>query len=306
MRHLLAVGFLLSTAACTSVEPLRPDMETRPLPSRLDEIAYINGLRKAYYQINPGASVDGKVAPSDCYTGRDLKVFRPKFVQGYRMVDEQSEKVDSPVCLIFKPTKPTSALTDYLDNGYGLADLYCSRFMIIAAETRQARQIQKSTFNAVNVMVSTVLNAISAGANAMNVATGGFGLIDSTYKNIDDAFVITPEKDTLVRLVQAAQAAFRKEADATPPTSYANARARLERYSSICTYDALKGMVNTSVLLATQSLVEEKKDTPPTPQVPATPKTTTPPKTATPKVTAAPTVPTKPKPVTDALIPPSS
>jgi hypothetical protein len=301
MRHLLILGLFVGTAGCTSIEPLRPDMESRPLPSRLDEIAYINGLRKAYLQINPGSSVDAKGGPSDCYTGKDLPVFRPKFVQGYRIVDERSESVESPACLLFKPSKQPgdlkSALTDYLDNGYGLADLYCSRFMIIAAETRQARQIQKSTFNAVNVMMSTVLNALSAGANAMNVATGGFGLIDSTYKNIDDAFVITPEKDTLVRLVQVAQASFRKEADGTPPVSYADARARLERYSSICTYDAMKGMVNTSVLLATQSLVEEQKtDTSTTTQKPAP---------NPPKRTPVSKEVSKPKPTTNAMIPPA-
>src|SRR4029079_6655835 len=115
----------------------------------------------------------------------DLKIFRPKFVQGYRETDENAEHLSSEGCVWFGPAgdkaKTDSAIQDYLDNGYGLADLYCSRFMTVAAETRQSRQIQKSTFNAVNAMVSTVLNAVaSASKNAMNIATGGFTLIDST------------------------------------------------------------------------------------------------------------------------------
>lgn len=260
MRHFfVAIGLLLSTAACTAVEPLRPDMEARPVPSRLDEIAYINGLRQAYASDKPNAS-----AP--CYIGAKLRPFRPKFVQGYRETDNDAEQLSQTSCVRFKESEADQnsgqarLIQDYLDNGFGLTDLYCSRFIMVAAEERQSRRLQRNTASAVDALVGVVLNAVSAGADALAVANGGFEAIDATYNNIDDAFVITPDKESLVRLIQNAQDAYRKQARDTPPRSFAEARSKVERYASFCTYDGMRALVNSSVQLAAQNLKQESKE----------------------------------------------
>jgi hypothetical protein len=268
MRRTFILLALCSSSACTSVEALRPDMHARPVPSRLDEIAYINGLRRAYDKQSGSTS--------NCYKGEKLKEFRPKFVQGYREVDRDAERLDTDLCLRFTPselpavkpegaTKPVSsqapAIQDYLDNGFGLADLYCSRFMQIAAETRQSRKIQRNTASAVDVLVGIVLTQVAAGAEAIAIANGAFGAIQSTYQNIDDAFVIAPEKESLIRLVQNAQDAFRGQARQKPPRSFAEGRSFVERYASMCTYDGMRALVTGSVQLASQSLANEKKKT---------------------------------------------
>ncbi|MEO7814912.1 MAG: hypothetical protein ABIR87_05655 [Sphingomicrobium sp.] len=274
MKHVFALFPLLALSACTTFEPLRPDMGARPIPSRLDEIAYINGLRAAY-QTAPSSALP-------CYNGKDLKAFRPKFEQGFRETDEAADKPDGQTCLAFQPRdanwadvtpnskKATKALeqrnpqanrlADYLDNGFGLADLYCSRFMVIAAETRQARKLQKSSFAAVDLLMGTVLNAVSAGADLTNSINSGFGLIGSTYDNIDNAFVITPEKDTLVRLVQAAQSAFRQEVRERPAHSFAQGRSYIEKYSSMCTFDGMRGLVEASLAHSTDTMNAETKE----------------------------------------------
>jgi hypothetical protein len=258
-RLVITIGLLFSTTACTSVEALRPDMEARPVPSRLDEIAYINGLRQAY-----------AAASAPCYNGKNLKPFKPKFVQGYRQTDPDADQASESLCIQFKPSEPDKKSTqpkmiqDYLDNGFGLTDLYCSRFIMVAAETRQSRKMQKNTVSGVGALVAIALNAVSAGADAITVASGGFAAIDSTYKNIDDAFVISPDKESLIRLVQNAQDTYRKQARGTPPRSFAEARSKIERYASLCTFDGMRALVNSSIQLASQTLKKESKEEPKT------------------------------------------
>jgi hypothetical protein len=256
-RIFIITGLLIATAGCTSVEPLRPDMEARPVPSRLDEIAFINGLRQAYLTESNSA----------CYTGDNLKPFRPKFVQGYRETDADADQLKWQTCVRFKPGETTknaakaqaNSIKDYLDNGFGLTDLYCSRFIMVATEERQTRKMQRNTVSAVDALVGIALNAASAGSDALTVVNGGFAAIDSTYKNIDDAFLISPDKDTLTHLVQSAQDTYRAQVAKTPPRSFAAARSKIERYASFCTYDGMTTLVNGSLQLASQSLKQESK-----------------------------------------------
>ncbi len=313
MKHVYALLPVLALTACSSFEPLRPDMGARPIPSRLDEIAYINGLRKAYEP----AKLSGSQA---CYNGKDLKAFQPKYQQGFRETDDAADKPDGQTCLAFTPRDPgwidktpssqkegvaleqrnpqTNSLADYLDSGFGLADLYCSRFMIIAAETRQSRKLQKDSFAAVDVLMGTVLNAVSAGSNLITSINSGFGLVGSTYDNIDSSFVISPEKDTLVRLVQAAQSGFRQEVRERPPHSFAHGRSIIEKYASMCTFDGMRGLVEASLAHSTEDMKAETKN--------ATPDATAADQKGKPtKAGAAVTVPPPKtdKPTTNALIP---
>lgn len=268
MRRSFILLALCSSSACTSVEALRPDIHARPVPSRLDEIAYINGLRRAY-------NTKAELSTAPCYQGENLSAFQPKFVQGYREVDPDAERLNTDQCLSFtpsalqpgepndavQPVNPQAAgIQDYLDNGFGLADLYCSRFMVIAAETRQSRKIQRNTASAVDVLVGIVLSQVAAGTQAISIANGAFGAVNSTYQNIDDAFVITPEKESLIRLVHNAQDTFRSQARKKPPRSFAEGRSFVERYASMCTFDGMRALVTGSVQLASQSLANEKKE----------------------------------------------
>src|SRR5687767_4597973 len=98
MRHIPFVALALLSSACTTYEALRPDMEARPLPSRPDEIAYINGLRTAF---DPAG-----VVPAGCYSGAGLQPFRPKYVQGYAEYDAQQEAVQAS-CLVYKNNATT-------------------------------------------------------------------------------------------------------------------------------------------------------------------------------------------------------
>ena len=255
---------LLSASACTTFEETRPDMEARPLPSRGDEIAYINELRKAYRPDEDGAM--------PCYTGQDLKPFRPKYVQGYAEWDSDQEAKGR--CVRFAPNPGDGPITSYLESGFGLTDLYCQRYFTIATETRQSRKLQRSFFKTGDTLLNAVMGALSVGANPIAISSAGFSAIDSGYGAVDDAFVVAPTREDVRKLVHGAQQKFRAEVfrkgergETELPKSYAAARSTIERYAGLCTFDGMRQLVADAVATQTDALntsakkpAEEKKD----------------------------------------------
>ena len=258
MRHVFTIFCVFaSTTACTSMEHLRPDMEARPLPSRADEVAYINDLRQAYDVVTLLSSKGDQLIP--CYTGADLRPFRPKYVQGYPDWDPNQEVVGSEKqCLQFKKSPGDPAITRYLESGFGLTDLYCQRYFIIATETRQSRKLQRGLFKTGDTLMNAVLSALSAGANPIAISSAGFSAIDSGYGAIDDAFVVAPTREDVRDLVHSAQQKFRAEVfgkdSKSMPESYGSARGVVEGYAGLCTFDGMRQLVANSVKETTDKL----------------------------------------------------
>lgn len=247
----------LALGACTSVEPLRPDLASRVLPSRLDEIAYINSLRDAFEFTPP--------AENGCYQGALLLYFRAEFGQGYPHHDAEQEG-RSPgligLCVRYRSvaeSERTASMTRYLEAGFGLTDLYCQRFFIAASESAQRRRFQRNSFSAVDTLVNAVLGVSGAGETALAIANAGFQAVDSTYQNIEDAFLVAPDLANVRDLVHAAQADFRArsfDADRIP-RSFEGARGVIERYAGMCSYTGMRQLVNDSVTSETRTLNQQ-------------------------------------------------
>ena len=254
-------------------------MHARPIPSRVDEVAFINGLRAAY------SSDDAK----NCYDGTGLKSFKPKFVQGYREFDENAEKLPLNSCVRFvvlsdDQAKSGRLVREYLANGFGLTDLYCQRFFMIAAETRQSRRMQSSTLSGVDTLVTSVFAALGAGVVTTGVLNNVFEAGTATYNNIDASFLVAPDRDDLIKLVQAAQDNIRKEAFKDIPVTYPSARSMIERYSSMCSFDGMRSLVGVAMKEAASTLNADTAK-----QAPKTDATTvTDPKTGKPSTLGAP------------------
>lgn len=251
MRRSVLILLLAATSACTTFEPLRPDMEARPLPSRADEIAYINELRKAFKVDDPS------VVP--CYTGHRLKPFRPKYVQGYQEWDEEQETgAYGGQCLRFRDNPGDAAITTYLESGFGLTDLYCQRYFTIATQTRQARRLQRGLFNTGDTLLNAVMAALNGSTNALAISNAGFSAVDSGYGAVDEAFVVAPTRDDVRKLVLSAQQKFRsdvfKQDKPSLPKSYPSARSTVERYAGLCTFDGMRQLVADAVASKTDAL----------------------------------------------------
>lgn len=162
---------------CTSVEGLRPDIAAKPLPSRLDEIAYINALRGAY-EIS---------SDTHCFTGADLRAFKAKLAQGYRETDDPENFMKDNPCVNFETVDGTNssgktALANYLTAGFGLTDLYCKRFFTIASESQQNRIFGRNLTNGIDTLVGSILTLASAGDTAIGITNGSFGLINGRWR----------------------------------------------------------------------------------------------------------------------------
>lgn len=273
MKMLALALAVTSLSACASVERLRPDIEAKPVPSRLDEIAYINSLRRAYtYRPEEGDDA------ANCYKGGDLGRFNPELSEGYALHDDEHEKISSASCVFFRKLngdKIRPAMLDYLDAGFGLTDIYCQRFFIVASQAAQKRRFERDTGTTVDGLVGAVLGFADASKNALSVVNAGFAAIDSTFKNIDEAFLVGPDLGNVRKLVQAAQAEFRTEVFSKPdklPNSYAGARAVVERYAGLCSFTGMKQLVNVSVQSQTKALTDSADpQKPPAGQPPAAP-----------------------------------
>ena len=294
-RTILTLVTATSLTACTSVERLRPDLAARVLPSRLDEIAYINALRQAFVYEPSG---DDAV----CYDGAELRHFRPRLEQGRPDHQRQQESLVGAYCVSYRqlaPEERTNAVTRYLEAGFGLTDIYCQRYFTIAAEAAQQRHFQRNSFSALDALVGAVLGFANSGQTASSIVNAGFEAIDTTYQNVETAFMVAPDLANVRDLVHAAQEDFRARAYASLPNSYESARAVIERYAGHCSFTGMRQLVNDSVTTATRELTPQEpahsipEPAPPAP-APAANAATTPAPTRQPNDAAVP-VPVSPK-----------
>lgn len=249
---ILALLTATSLSACTSVERLRPDVEARTPPSRLEEIAYINVLREAFDDA-PGARLPAGELSPECYGG-DNTYFRGQLSQGYREHTREQEALPRspnadprPQCVTYRDGNPDD-IRRYLQAGFGLSDLYCQRFFIVASQASLRRRFGRGIGTATDSLIGTILSLATAGETAIGIVNAGFGAIDSTFQNIDDSFMVAPDLENVRSLVHASQDSYRTETlGKNLPQSYAAARAVIERYAGICSYTGIRRLVNVSV-----------------------------------------------------------
>lgn len=254
MRFLLLLGASLNLAACSTVESVRPDIAAKPLPSRLDEIAYINELRAAY-EI---ASDSRAIAAGMCFEGegiKNLRAFKSASGQGYVDARDPENYSISNACIRFKTLSPTKGqnieIRNYLSAGFGLTDLYCERFFTVASASQRNRVFGKSFSNGVDSLVGAALSLSGAGSTATGIVNSSFGLLDDTFDAYDTAYMVGAEFSEVRRLVVAAQGEYRRETFATKsarfPLSYSGARSVIERYAAFCSYAGMQELVSKAV-----------------------------------------------------------
>jgi hypothetical protein len=246
---------LVGLSGCTSVEGLRPDIAARPVPSGLDEVAYINVLRSAFVVQNATNTIFGSPDQALCFKGDGLKPFRSKSAQGYAATKNLEDKLPQDTCITYKQVPDNQAgkaeLRNYLTAGFGLTDIYCQRFFTVANASEQNRKFGRSFASGVDVLVSSILTLSGAGEVPVGIANAGFGLVDKTFEGYDAAYLVAPDMSNVRKLVLAAQDQYRKQAldMSLPafPTGFASSRSVIERYAGICTYSGMRELINKSL-----------------------------------------------------------
>ena len=167
----------------------------------------------------------------------------------------------------------------YLGAGFALSDIYCVRFFNKTDEAYRRRRFGRTLTNDVGTVMSTVLGLAKAGTNVVTGVAAGVGLADSSWRNYDDAFLISPELSNVQSLVFAAQDNFRartlgKTADL--PADYGTAQSVIQRYANLCSNLGMKALLDQSATKQRSDLNDDteaaKKGTPTPPPAPTPPR----------------------------------
>jgi hypothetical protein len=257
LKLVTGVVALSILGGCASVEGFRPDIAAKPVPSRLDEIAFINVLRSAFVLKNQDTiAANGLPDRLLCFDGADLAVFKSKSGQGFKNAPYKEEEMPSGSCLAYRPNPAALEMRHYLTAGFGITDLYCQRFFTVANASEQNRKFGRNVASGVDVMVGSILSLSGAGDTAVGIANAGFGLLDTTFESYDTAYLVAPDMSNVQKLVLAAQDEYRKDAlkSGSMVAGYPAARSVIERYATLCTFSGMRELVNKSLKDKTDSI----------------------------------------------------
>lgn len=144
----------------------------------------------------------------------------------------------------------------YLGAGFGLSDIYCTRFFVKTDEAYRRRRFGRTLTNDVGTIMTTVLGLANAGEKVVTGLAGAVGFADSAWRNYDDSFVVSPDLSNIQSLVFAAQDNFRARSlakDAVLPGDYGTAQSIIQRYANICSFLGMKTLLD-------QSAAKQKND----------------------------------------------
>ena len=147
----------------------------------------------------------------------------------------------------FKPDPTPDQVRRFLRSGMTLTDIYCDKFFRQTNLSLRKRKFGRSATNDVGTAIAAILGLSSVGPHTISGVATGFGLADSSWRNYDDSFVVSPDLEMVRSLVLAAQDDFRHKTLADPPTDYMTARSDILRYAGICSYLGMQTLMNHSV-----------------------------------------------------------
>lgn len=254
MMMLCSIGLLTS---CHHGRLYTPTMAADPTVTGLEGIALINQLQNAY-------EIKKAEANDPCHSFQPS--FQEKSSYPYRRYGETAKSTAQKFeCLAFK-TLSTDAPTakvevrNHIKAGFALSDLYCDVFFRRIALHYSDRKMARGVFNDVGAAVSAVLGLAKAGSAVTGGAGAGFALIDSSFRNYDETFLVTPDLPVLQRKVFDEQDKFSQEAlkDANIPGDYFTANSIILRYANLCSFVGMKGLINASLSQTTSSDMIER------------------------------------------------
>ena len=149
--------------------------------------------------------------------------------------------------ITFKKDPSDDEITRYLNAGFTLTDIYCDGFFRQTNLSFRKRKFGRGATNDVGTVITAILGLSSVGPKVISGVSTGFGLGDSTWRNYDESFVVSPELDTVRSLVMAAQDQFRRDTFDNVPTDYMTARSAVIRYAGLCSFLGMQSLLNQSV-----------------------------------------------------------
>jgi hypothetical protein len=243
----LFLPILLS--GCTTMSPIRTaTMEADPSLIGAESIALQNQLTLAYTRVRPATQVADEPGQDLCHYM--LPSYQERQTYQYARHEERGGRGEAArrfecLYLIDDPTPPQ--VLRQVRAGMALSDLYCDTFFRRISRHWNERLFARGAVNDVGAAISAVLGLTAAGSGITGAVGAATGLIDSSFRNYDNLFVVAPDLPALQNLVREKQNDLRKDIERDLPTDFNGAESRIIEYARLCSYTGMKGLLNAAV-----------------------------------------------------------
>lgn len=245
-RLALIAAMAMATAACTTANSFTPTMEADPSEVGNEGLALVTEMLSAYEAV-PASERSGLcdlVLPS--YQEEQKHSYRR---YGARVGSAGQRTEDLFRCRRFKRDPEVADVARYLKNGFALSDLYCENFFRRIALRWSQRRFARDTTNDVGAAVSAILGLTNVASPVTGGVGAAFGLIDGTFRNYDEIFVVDADLPGLQKLVRAERTKIREKLapGKNYPTEYSDAFSAIQHYATLCSYIGMKGLLSESM-----------------------------------------------------------
>lgn len=249
-KIILVLPLFAITVGCVYVDGLDPPKNPIGVfetPSKLDpDKSKINPFIERNYLVLASIRADPQNGRLKCVKYSDTK----------QNDDKKSKAIQKTY------GRDCPSMREYIAAGFALSDIYCEAFFHSTDEAQRRRSFGRGLANDTGTAISTILGLASAGENVVTGVAAGFGLIDGTLRNYDDAFIVGPDLANVRSLVLVSQDNYRQlvlGSNVPYPKNYGSAQSVILRYANICSTLGMKSLLNLSTSEKAES-IREKTD----------------------------------------------
>jgi hypothetical protein len=148
------------------------------------------------------------------------------------------------------PTGNSAAIENYVNEGIGLVDTYCSRWFRDLDDMSRLLDYQNNNMNVITQLGTTLLGIAAANANFVT----GYGAATTAFAGVSTnttrSFFATPTASKVRRHIDTLmqqEAATLKDAAKQAGFKFKDAYTRLEKYADICTHSRAKEVVESAL-----------------------------------------------------------
>jgi hypothetical protein len=145
------------------------------------------------------------------------------------------------------PAERQAAVASHVRAGMALSDHFCTNFFDRIAENYGKRRFGRNVTNDVGTMVSTVLGLAAAGSGVTGGIGAAFGLLDGTWRNYDESFLVDADLPTLQGLVMSEQQKFRRDLPDAMPDNFFDGTNVILRYANLCSFVGMRRLMTATM-----------------------------------------------------------
>ncbi|WP_139330755.1 hypothetical protein [Sphaerotilus natans] len=148
------------------------------------------------------------------------------------------------------PQNNQAAIENYVSEGIGLVDSYCSRWFRKIDDLSRLLNYQSENLNVITQLGTTLLGIGTANANFITGYGAATAAIAGMSNNVNSSFFATPTASKVQRHIENLmkdEATALKSAAKNNQLNFKDAYTRLEKYADLCTHARAKEVVESAL-----------------------------------------------------------